>query len=199
MTTTSTLVSRQMVWLLHSLRFFKEHFLQILGLGLIAGIGRVVQLGAFGPVGKLENIILEVLIEGARLFLIIYIVGLSSTGLGIHRIKRFFTHREKRKQFLLSTFTRFKSNWLPTLVSIVGFSIIAFSLNVLIDALAYQTCLYITLKSGGILAPTASEWTILLFFKNLSVIPFTLVFQTMFFLWMSGSLLSDKAHCLRNA
>jgi len=187
-----------MFWLAYSLDFFKKHFLQILGLGLIAGVGRVVQLGAFGDVGKLENILLEVVIEGARLFLVIYIIGLANPTLGINRIKNFFTKGEKRKEFLRSAGAGFKKNWRSTILSIVGFSIIAFVLNLLIDALAYQTCLYITLKSNGLIDPSASEWTILLFFKNLSVIPFTLVFQTMFFLWLSGSIPTGKAQRLSN-
>jgi hypothetical protein len=184
----STLLSRRMFWLAYSLDFFKKHFPQIFGLGLIAGTGRVVQLGGFGSVGKLENILLELVIEGARLFLVIYIIGLANPALGLSRIKNFFTKGEKRKEFFRSTGAGFKKNWKSTIVSIVGFSIIAFALNFLIDALAYQTCLFLTLRSNGILDPSASEWTILLFFKNLSVIPFTLVFQTMFFLWLSGSI-----------
>lgn len=70
-------------------------------------------------------------------------------------------------------------------MNFIGFSVIVWGMNYLIDLLAYQTCLYLALKQGGILAPASSEWTILLFFKNLSVIPFTLIFETLFLLWLA--------------
>ena len=71
---------------------------------------------------------------------------------------------------------------------IVSVVIIVAGINLLIDLLAYETCLYLTLKKEGILVDTSSEWTILLFFKNILVIPFTLVFETVFLLWVTNKL-----------
>ena len=64
-------------------------------------------------------------------------------------------------------------------------------MNLLIDHLAYETCLYLALRYNGILVDTSSEWTILLFFKNISVIPFTLVFETIVLLWLTNKTTSD--------
>ena len=78
------------------------------------------------------------------------------------------------------------------MLNLIGFSLVAWSVNYLIDLLAYQTCLYLTLKENGVLVESSSEWTILLFFKNLSVIPFTLVFETLFVLWLTNKLPNYK-------
>jgi hypothetical protein len=66
--------------------------------------------------------------------------------------------------------------------------LIAATINYFIDLLAYETCLYLSLKSDGILAESSSEWTILLFFKNLTVIPLTLIFDTVLLLWLANKL-----------
>jgi hypothetical protein len=82
----------------------------------------------------------------------------------------------------------FKKYWLLILINFVCFLLIAATINYLIDLLAYETCLYLKLTEDGILSPSSSEWTILLFFKNLSVIPFTLVFEAVFLLWLTNKL-----------
>lgn len=71
-------------------------------------------------------------------------------------------------------------------ISFIGFSAIAFTFNFLINQLAYETCLLISLKDDGILVPSASEWTILLFFKNILTIPFTIIFEIILILCMMG-------------
>ena len=78
--------------------------------------------------------------------------------------------------------------WPVILVNFACFVLIVWGLNALIDAVAYETCLLLSLKERGILQPGSGEWTILLFFKNLTVIPFTLVFETIFLLWITDRL-----------
>ncbi len=82
---------------------------------------------------------------------------------------------------------KFKAQWVQIVFSFIGFPAIAGGINFLIDQLAYHTCLYLTLKSGGILVEASSEWTLLLFFKNISVIPFALVFETIFLLCLTNN------------
>jgi hypothetical protein len=79
-----------------------------------------------------------------------------------------------------------RKKWLHILLNVVAFSLITGIINYLIDLLAYKTCLYLTLKNRGILADAASEWTILLFFKNISIIPFMLIFDALFLLWITN-------------
>ena len=91
---------------------------------------------------------------------------------------------------------KMKKQWPAVVLNSIGFLLIAGAINYLIDALAYKTCLYLALKKQGILAASSSEWAILLFFKNLSVIPFTLIFETVFLLWVTNKLKDTGKICI---
>lgn len=41
---------RNLSFLKHTIYFFQKHFWVVLGLGLIAALGRVIQLGGFGAI-----------------------------------------------------------------------------------------------------------------------------------------------------
>lgn len=168
--------------------FFKKHFVTIMGLGLIAAVGRVIQLGGFGQITSWMNVILEVIVESARILLFLYVLGLANVKNGILRIKHLLTHKDNRKKLLTNAIHKLKKYWLSLSLNIIGFLVIASLINYLIDLLAYETCLYLSLKSDGILAESSSEWTILLFFKNLTVIPLTLIFDTVLLLWLANKL-----------
>jgi hypothetical protein len=77
-----------------------------------------------------------------------------------------------------------KRQWVNLLINYAGLLLIAGAINLLIDQVAYETCLFLSLKERNILADGTSEWTILLFFKNITVIPLTLVFQTVLAFWI---------------
>lgn len=186
--TITTSFSQSFQCLGNSIFFFRKHFGVIIGLGLMAALGRVIQLGGFGEISKTTHILLEVVIEASRLLLFLFVLGLASVNEGVLRLKRFFTQKQNRKERWNIAIQNLKTHWRLILINFVGFSAIAWTLNYLIDALAYQTCLYLTLRQDGILTATSSEWTILLFFKNLSVIPFTLVFETLLILWLTNTL-----------
>ncbi len=168
--------------------FFKKHFLTIMGLGLIAAFGRVIQLGGFGQITSWMNVILEVVVESARVLLFLYVLGLANVKNGLLRIKHILTHKDDRKTLLTNAIHKLKKQWLSLSLNIIGFLVIASIINYLIDLLAYETCLYLSLKTDGILAESSSEWTILLFFKNLTVIPLTLIFDTVLLLWLANKL-----------
>ncbi|HEU4859057.1 MAG TPA: hypothetical protein VFT15_04440 [Chitinophagaceae bacterium] len=168
--------------------FFKKHFLTIMGLGLIAAFGRVIQLGGFGQITGWMNVILEVVVESARILLFLYVLGLANVKNGLLRIKHILTHKDDRKTLLTNAIHKLKKQWLSLSLNIIGFLVIASIINYLIDLLAYETCLYLSLKTDGILAESSSEWTVLLFFKNLTVIPLTLIFDTVLLLWLANKL-----------
>jgi hypothetical protein len=159
-----------------------------MGLGLIAAVGRVIQLGGFGQITSWMNVILEVIVESARILLFLYVLGLANVKNGILRIRHLLTHKDNRKKLLTNAIHKLKKQWLSLSLNIIGFLVIASIINYLIDLLAYETCLYLSLKSDGILAESSSEWTILLFFKNLTVIPLTLIFDTVLLLWLANKL-----------
>lgn len=184
--------SDKLTSLQNAVYFFKKHFLIVIGLGLIAAFGRVIQLGGFGEITTTANIIAEIIIEVSRILLFLYVLGLANIQRGILRIKRFFTQKSNRKSQWTNAVQKFRQQWYSILLNFIGFSLIAWAINYLIDLLAYQTCFYLTLKKNGVLAESSSEWIILLFFKNLSVIPFTLVFETLFVLWLTNKLHNYK-------
>jgi len=172
----------------NTLYFFKKHFLTIIGLGLIAAFGRVIQLGGFGQITGWMNVVLEVVVESARILLFLYVLGIANVKNGVLRIKHVLTNKDDRKKLLTDAIQKLKKQWLLFSLNIIGFLVIASIINYLIDLLAYETCLYLSLKTDGILAESSSEWTILLFFKNLTVIPLTLIFDTVLLLWLANKL-----------
>lgn len=174
-------------WFLQTVHFFKKHAAVVLALGLVAGLGRVLQLGGFGRLAPGMHLATEAIVESARLALFLYVLGRASVPNGVRRVKRLFTDRSHRAQSLKTAWHFLKNHWLSFGLNMAGFLLVAAGLNYLIDALAYQTCLLLTLKKDGILADSSSEWTVLLFFKNLSVIPLTLVFDALFLLWLTNT------------
>ena len=168
--------------------FFKTHFATIIGMGFIAALGRVIQLGGFGQITTWMNVILEIVVESARILLFLFVLGLANIRNGVLRIKHILTHKHNRKKLLTLAIHKLKKQWLLVSLNIIGFLLIAWAINYLIDLLAYETCLYLTLKTDGILAESSSEWTILLFFKNLTVIPLTLIFDAVLLLWLANKL-----------
>ena len=168
--------------------FFKRHFWAIMGLGLIAALGRVIQLGGFGEITNWMNVVLEVVVESARILLFLYVLGVANTRKGVLRIRNLLKDKDTRKMLWITTIQKLKKQWFSISLNIIGFLLIAWTINYLIELLAYETCLYLTLKKDGILADSSSEWTILLFFKNLTVIPLTLIFDTILILWLSNKL-----------
>jgi hypothetical protein len=78
------------------------------------------------------------------------------------------------------------------MANMVIYLLIALLINKLIDYAAYQTCLYAKLKTHSIISADSSEWVIILFFKNLSVIPFTLIFNAVFLLWVTNKMTASE-------
>ena len=115
-----------------------------MGLGLIAALGRVIQLGGFGQITNWINVILEVVVESARILLFLYVLGFANVKNGVLRIKHLLTHKDNRKKLLTNAIHKLKKQWLPLSLNIIGFLVIASIINYLIDLLAYETCLYLS-------------------------------------------------------
>jgi hypothetical protein len=167
-----------------SLVFVKNHFYTIFTLGLIAAFGRVIQLRGFGEIPSWFNIVLEVIIETSRILIVLFVIGWANVKTGLRRIKSFFSSRSTMKTYRKVAVQKMKGQWINILINCAAMLIIAAGINLLIDHIAYETCLFLSLKNRNILADGTSEWTILLFFKNITVIPLTLVFQTILTLWI---------------
>ena len=179
-------LSNKLRWTFNSIQFFKTHFVIIGSFALVAALGRVIQLGGFGEITPAYNVALEIVVEAARGLIFLFVLGLGNTKDGFFRILHLFKKTQNRKLIREIALQKVRKQWASILLNTMVFSLIAAAINYLIELLAYETCLYITLKSEGILGASSSEWTILLFFKNISIIPFTLVFDAVFLLWITN-------------
>ncbi|MEJ1239743.1 hypothetical protein WBG78_16520 [Chryseolinea sp. T2] len=177
-----------------SLSFMKRHWIVLVSLGLIAALGRVIQLGGFGEVSRLTHTLLEIVVEASRVAILLFVLGVANVRKGLQQVVRLVTGKIQFRSYSGHAWSKMKSRWSALTFSLVLFGLIAWGLNLLINQLAYETCLYLTLKREGILVGTSSEWTILLFFKNLSVIPFTLVFETVLVLWLANKAPLPEKH-----
>ncbi|MBD2703120.1 hypothetical protein IC229_20905 [Spirosoma sp. BT702] len=175
-------------WTVQTIRFCQHHFLFIFSLGLIAAFGRAIQLRAFGPVSPTAHVLLEVVIESARILIFLYALGFTNIRKGVVRLTQLVTNKTGRRQNWRLAMQTLRTKWLSLLANFVAFLVIAFLFNVLINHIAYETCLYITLKARQLISDQTSEWAIILFFKNISVIPFTLIFNALFCLWLVNRL-----------
>ena len=186
--TASTKLLQSLDWTAHTIRFIKNHFWIIFGLGLVAAIGRAVQLKAFGPISPSLHLLLEVVIESARILIFFYALGLTNVKTGVVRLVQIATNKQGRRQNWRVAIHKIQDKWPSLLINLLAFLTLAFLFNKLIDHIAYETCLYITLKTRQLISGQASEWAIILFFKNISVIPFTLIFNALFCLWLVNKL-----------
>lgn len=188
-----TLSTFKLTWLSKSLSFFGKHFTILFSLGLVAGLGRAIQLESFGEISTGVHIILEIGIEFTRALIFLYVLGFANIRRGAIRLKDLLLFSPRIKQQWRDAFRTFKIQWISVLLNLLAFSCIAFALNFWIDLTVYDTCFYANLKQDGIISETASEWVMILFLKNISVIPFTLVFNAIFMLWLSRKLVADDS------
>jgi hypothetical protein len=179
---------KSLEWTLYTFQFIRNNFLIIFTLGLIAAIGRTIQLRAFGPISPVTHFSLEILIESARLAIVLYALGLANIRRGVRKVFHFVKKKDSRRQSWQTALARLRREWVAILLNFIAFLLIAFLFNFVIDHIAYETCLYITLTARKLISDQSSEWTLILFFKNITVIPFTLVFQTLFLLWITNRL-----------
>ena len=83
----------------------------------------------------------------ARLALFIYILGSASLKLGLTRLAGVFRKSQHRTEVLKLAFANFKRKWPILLLNLAVYLLIARGINVLIDQLAYETCLYLTMQN----------------------------------------------------
>src|SRR5262245_19159689 len=120
-----------------SIFFFKNHFLTIVGLGLVAAFGRVIQLGGFGEIPTWTNIVLEGIVEASRILIFLFVLGVANIKRGAYQIKRLFTGRSNLKTSWSMATKKLKTQWIQIFLSFFGFLVIVGIINFLIDTLAY--------------------------------------------------------------
>lgn len=165
--------------------YFKRNFILILSLGVVAGLGRFFQEGGYGEITPSMHGILEVAINGARLLLIFLIIGQGYVQVGFNNlIKLISLSRNEWYHIWATVKSNFANNFLAILTNFIICIVMAIVFNIALFALFEYTTFLDWLKSTELLSPTASKWPVLLFFKNISIIPFTLIFETLFVMWI---------------
>lgn len=165
--------------------YFKRNFILILSLGAVAGLGRFLQEGGYGEITPSMHGILEVVINGARLLMIFLVIGQGYMQAGFNNLTNLFSLTKNDWSHIWATVkSNFANNFLAILTNFIICIIMAIVFNIALFALFEYTTFLDWLKSSELLSPTASKWPVLLFFKNISIIPFTLIFETLFVMWI---------------
>lgn len=165
--------------------FIGKYYVALLGLGVAAGTGRFFQTGGQGEISWRVNFLMEVGVNLARLLTVLLVIGKGSIQTGIKQVVGVF--RMSKQQWMviwLNSRYNFSNNGLAILVNFIVFAIIAVLINVGLNFLFEYTSVLQWLKAHQVLKVSASKWPVLLFIKNISVIPFTLVFEILFLNWL---------------
>lgn len=172
-----------------SFRFYGNHFLSLLGLSLMAALGRTIQMGAMGEISSGWYISLEVLVESSRILILILVIGNGQIKSGVWKCKYAFTMKKyDRKRWWQTVTQNFRNYWPALLWNIIIFSFIALLINYLINTIADYQPLLTKLKDWQVLTDSASSLPVIFFLKNLTVIPFAIIFECGIFLRLSGKI-----------
>jgi hypothetical protein len=158
-------------------RFVGRHFLTVAGLSAISAVGRFVQTGWPSLSGAMAQIGLEILVEGARVALALAVLGGGNPLAGIDAIKRFFrmSHVDRESR-VGETKKRFELHWRSYAWDFALYVGIALALNVIIDVVVARPAVVEFATNLG----AENGGSVRLLLKNLTVIPFTIIFQICF-------------------
>lgn len=169
-------------------RFINRHWLIVGVLNLIAAAGRFVQEGGTGKISFETFSLLEIAVELSRVLLVLLVVGNGSISAGFRSIVSIFRMKGSDwKQVWRQLRNNIAWNKITLSINLVVFMIIATITNISIDLLTHLFLLN-WLKINDLLTATASQWPVILFLKNVSIIPFTLVFECLLVLFLIGKL-----------
>jgi hypothetical protein len=168
-------------------RFINKHLLKVGMLNLVAAMGRFIQEGGMGKITAETFSLLEISIELSRVLLVLLVVGNSSISAGFRIILSIFKMKAfDWKQVGRQLINNIAWNKIALSVNLVIFMIVATITNISIDLVTHLFLLN-WLKVNGLLA-AASPWPVILFLKNVSIIPFTLVFECVLVLFLIGKI-----------
>ncbi|PLK46040.1 hypothetical protein [Emticicia sp. TH156] len=166
-------------------KHLKKHFILFSILGLIAGLGSFVLEGGWGNINAGFHTLLEVIVNLARLLIIFAVIGRGQPLPGFNHFLAIF---RLRKSAWSDTWSNFKNNvrhhFLAILVNLIIYVIVAVITNIAIFATLKYTPLLNWLKSADLISQAAGKWPVILLLKNISIIPFTLVFATLLVMWI---------------
>ncbi|MCC9076085.1 hypothetical protein FKZ61_008170 [Litorilinea aerophila] len=169
-----------------ALSLMSRNVLLITILVLVPAIGRVIQTDEVRIVNKQTYWLIEIIVEGARVILFIFLIGSGVFSLGIERIKSIFKTPKMQWYVIPSTvFHSIKTHYFELLATTVVFTLLAFLLNSLIQYLVSDEKLLLSIHKNTTLK-FLNKTSLSLFLKNLSVIPLTLFYEA----WLILTLLN---------
>jgi hypothetical protein len=169
-------------------RFINRHWLSLGILNLIAATGRFVQEGGTGKISVETFSLLEIAVASSRVLLVLLVIGNGSVNAGFRRVVSIFRMKSADwKQVWAQIKTNVAWNKISLSINFILFMIIGTVVNMGIDLVAHLFLIN-WLKDNGLLAATAFQWPVILFLKNISIIPFTLVFECVLVLFLIGKL-----------
>ncbi|RAJ94470.1 hypothetical protein LX87_04357 [Larkinella arboricola] len=169
-----------------SFRFWWTYFVPISFWMLLAALGRAIQMRLFGPIPSGVYYGLEILVECVRIITVLVIVGHGSPRQGARKIVRLFRfNRSQWREIGRAVRLTIRQQWAVSLINLLVFSLIAFGFNKLNGIIADQSVLLPFLKRNGLVDAAATGMPVFFFLKNLTVIPFTLVFEYGLFCWLA--------------
>jgi hypothetical protein len=164
--------------ILQTLRFYTANLPAILFVMSFAAAGRALQLGAAGPPDPLADWTLEVIVEGARILLVLFLIGQGNIVRGPRTLQTMLRMKSADWKLVWNRIaSALRTKWPGVAFSLVLFGGMAWGLNSLVEAVARHPGLLAGLRRCGYLAKGANDYGVLLFLKNLTIIPLTLVFD----------------------
>ncbi|GAB3935924.1 hypothetical protein GCM10028804_55540 [Larkinella terrae] len=155
---------------------------------LFAALGRAGQMQFWGPIPASWSIVLEFVVELARILTILVILGHGNAIAGGRKLAGIFRFRRKQWAKLGRNIRlTFRQQWPVLFWNLLVFSLIAYGFNRFNGLVADQSTLLPFLKMNGIMHESATTMPIVFFLKNLTVIPFTLIFEYGLFRWLTGN------------
>lgn len=167
-------------------RFINGHWIIVGVLNLVAASGRFIQEGGTGKISIETFSLLEIAVALSRVLLVLLVIGNGSVKAGFGRFVSIFRmKRSDWKQVWMQLKTTVAWNKISLSANFILFMIIGTVVNMSIDLVTHLFLLD-WLKSQGLLAAAAYQWPVILFLKNVSIIPFTLVFECVLVLFLIG-------------
>lgn len=167
-------------------RFINRHWVSVGILNLVAATSRFVQEGGTGKISVEVFSSLEIAVELSRVLLVLLVIGNGSINLGFQQVISIFRMKGADwKQVWKQLKTNVFWNKITLSINLIIFMIIGIITNISIDLVVHLFLLN-WLKTYDLLAATASQWPVILFLKNTSIISFTLVFEVLLVLILVG-------------
>jgi hypothetical protein len=168
--------------------FIRHNFFTTIAPGLVAGVCRYIQEGGIGEVSVSTQASLGMVVFLARAIIVFSVAGDGNILDGVAEIFKIFSMNSSDwKNTGMNLKGNFRYNLIALFVNIFIFIMISLLINIGLSFLMEYTPFLTYLKEHHIMAPSASHWPVLLFLKNISIIPFAFVFEILLIMFLAGA------------